>query len=67
MVGPPSGPKPGTLALTAKGRQTLRRAYRLWLDAHQALEAALSKDAVAGGLELLKTLRDGARAVPSKR
>ena len=67
VMGPPAGPKPATLSLTAKGRQTLRRAYGLWLDAHAALEAALSKDAVSGGLEFLKTLRHGARELPAAR
>ena len=60
-IGPSSGPKPGRIALTAKGRNTLRRAHTLWRSAHRALEKALSGNELAAGLVFLRNLRRGAR------
>lgn len=62
-----SGRRPGRLSLTRKGRATLTRAYRLWLEAHDALENALSPPTVADGLQLLRTLRQAARRVSAER
>jgi DNA-binding MarR family transcriptional regulator len=61
-IGPSSGPKPGKIALTAKGRNMLRRAHTLWRQAHRALEKALSSEELAAGLTFLRGLRSGARA-----
>lgn len=60
-VGPSSGPKPGPLSLTRKGRNTLVKAYDCWLAAHEALTDLLSSTAAEEGIEFLKTLRRGAR------
>lgn len=62
-VGPSSGPKAGPIALTAKGRQALRRAHRLWLDAHRALEGVLTNSSVAQGLRFLRRLRQAAKTI----
>jgi len=61
QIGPSSGPKPGLLSLTRKGRETLRRAHKRWNEAHAHLEEVLSDDAIAEGLQFLKTLRRRAR------
>ena len=60
-VGASSGPKAGTITLTATGHDTLRRAHRLWLDAHRNLEASLSDGGVTQGLRFLKRLRRAVR------
>jgi len=60
-VGPSSGPKPGKISLTAKGRRTVQRAHRLWLEAHRALEGALPNTAVSDGLRFLRRLRTAAK------
>ena len=60
-VGPSAGRKAGRLSLTRKGRVTLGLAYTCWLEAHEALAALLSNNAVAEGLQFLKLLRHGAR------
>lgn len=64
-IGASSGPKPGKIALTTKGRATLRRAHALWTEAHRALENALSGQELSTGLTFLRSLRRGAR--PAKR
>lgn len=61
-VGASSGPKAGGITLTANGHQTLRRAHKLWLEAHRKLESSLSEGGVAQGLRFLKRLRRAARA-----
>ena len=60
-IDPPSGPKPGLIALTTKGRNTLRRAWPRWNEAHRVLETALSRDGLSSGLAFLRTLRRGVR------
>jgi DNA-binding MarR family transcriptional regulator len=64
-IGPSSGPKPGLLALTRKGRETLRRGHSRWVEAHAHLERVLSDAQLEEGLTFLKTLRRGARSVAS--
>ena len=60
-IGPSSGPKPGVISLTAKGRKALARGYARWTEAPRELEKAVSSGAVAEGLGFLKTLRRGVR------
>jgi len=61
-LGPSSGPKPGVITLTRKGRTTLRRGHQQWLKAHAALLEALGgESAVRDGLQFLKGLRRTAR------
>ncbi|MGN6184179.1 MAG: MarR family winged helix-turn-helix transcriptional regulator [Thermoanaerobaculia bacterium] len=62
-IGPSSGPKPGLISLTRKGRETLRRAHKLWNEAHSHLEQILSLTQIEDGLGFLKSLRRGAREV----
>lgn len=50
-IGPSSGPKPGKIALTAKGRSKLSRAHALWRDAEE----------LSAGIAFLRNLRRGAR------
>ena len=61
-IGPSSGPKPGHLALTRKGREALKRGHKRWIAAHAQLERVLSGGQIDEGLSFLKTLRRGARA-----
>jgi len=63
-LGSSSGPKPGSITLTAKGRTALRRGHAQWLKAHQALIEDLGGKVVNGGLQFLKQLRGAAREVP---
>ncbi|HVR38486.1 MAG TPA: MarR family winged helix-turn-helix transcriptional regulator [Thermoanaerobaculia bacterium] len=56
-LGAPSGPKPGKLALTRRGRDALRRAHKQWQKAHGELVDALESRKVDEGLAFLKTLR----------
>jgi DNA-binding MarR family transcriptional regulator len=63
-LGSSSGPKPGLITLTAKGRTALRRGHEQWLKAHQALRDNVDDEAVSGGLQFLKQLRSAARAAP---
>jgi DNA-binding MarR family transcriptional regulator len=60
--GTASGPKPGVISLTAKGRETLRRAHPRWRAAHDAVEKAFAAGKVSEVLQTLKTLRRQARA-----
>jgi DNA-binding MarR family transcriptional regulator len=60
-IGPSSGPKPGLISLTAKGRNTLRRASERWHEAHRALAKALTEKTMVQGVDFLKNLRRGAR------
>ena len=61
-IGPSAGRRPGRLSLTRKGRVALRQGYDRWREAHEALAALVSPDAVAEGLAFLKTLRRQARS-----
>lgn len=56
-----SGPKPGPIGLTTKGRAALRRAHTLWRKAHRELEGTLSGQEMSAGLTFLRDLRRGAR------
>jgi len=56
-LGPSSGPKPGLISLTAKGRDTLARAHQLWRTAHRELESTLSETTMGESLALLKRVR----------
>ena len=66
-VGPSSGPKPGLISLTRKGRTALQRGYRQWTEAHRELEKILTGDSLAAGLEFLKSLRRGVREMRKSR
>ena len=59
---PSSGRTPGSISLTRKGRRTLARAHRLWLEAHEALSDAVSPAAVNKALRALQRLRQTVRA-----
>jgi DNA-binding MarR family transcriptional regulator len=59
----PSGPTPGSISLTRKGRDTLRRAHERWLEAQRELEQSLSLPELRKGLAFLRNLREVA---PSK-
>lgn len=61
-IQPPSGPKPGLISLTAKGRAALRGAWPRWNEAHRLLEDALSREGLTSGLSFLRALRQGLRA-----
>lgn len=60
-IGPSSGPKPGLISLTAKGRNALRRAAERWNEAHRELAKALTDKTMVQGVDFLKNLRRGAR------
>ena len=66
-IGPPSGPKPGPITLTTKGRKVLRHAHERWKLAHRDLLKMLDTDAFTDGLAFLKLLRGGARKAIGKR
>lgn len=66
-IGPSSGPKPGLISLTRKGRDVLRRAHVQWLRAHEDLMALLDAEAVSEGMTFLKQLRGGARKAHEAR
>jgi len=60
-IGPSSGPKPGLISLTTKGRHVLRRAHEQWKEAHRALMEELEESSLRGGMMFLKRLRQEAR------
>ena len=61
-LGPSSGPKPGLITLTRKGRSALRRGHEQWRKAHTVLLDAVGDErAVNGGMRFLKQLRGAAR------
>ena len=60
--GASSGPKPGVITLTPRGRETLRRAHPRWREAHDAIDKVISDGEVASVLQTLKRLRRQARA-----
>jgi len=66
-VGQSAGRRAGRLSLTRKGRLTLIQAWGCWREAHEALGELLSTDAIAEGLQFLKTLRREARAALADR
>jgi DNA-binding MarR family transcriptional regulator len=61
-VGLSAGRRAGRLSLTRKGQLALRKGYRCWLDAHEALGKLVPESDVARGLQFLKTLRRQAGA-----
>ena len=60
-IGPSSGPKPGPIKLTAKGRKVLRAAHEQWQLAHRELMKLLDGEELTEGLTFLKHLRGTAR------
>lgn len=60
-IGPSSGPKPGRLSLTRKGRGALAKASRRWNEAHRALVDAMPAEELKGGVAFLKQLRHRTR------
>ncbi len=66
-IGAPSGPKPGPIALTAKGRDVLRRASERWKVAHAELMSALDQETVTTGMGFLKKLRESTRGLAAQR
>lgn len=60
-IGPSSGPKPGPITLTSRGRGALRKAFARWQQAQKEMETALSEEGVEGALSVLKALRRAAR------
>lgn len=66
-IGEPSGPKPGPISLTAKGRDALRRAHERWKLAHAELMAAMDEESVATGMSFLTKLRDQTRKMDRAR
>jgi DNA-binding MarR family transcriptional regulator len=63
VLGASSGPKPGVISLTPKGRETLRRAHPRWREAHDAVEKVIAGGDVTAVLQTLKQLRRQARAL----
>jgi len=61
-LGASSGPKPGVISLTPKGRETLRRAQPRWREAHDAVEKVITGGNFTAVLQTLKQLRRQARA-----
>ena len=66
-IGAPSGPKPGPIGLTAKGREALRRAHARWKVAHAELMSMLDEETVETGMGFLKKLRQETRKAASAR
>jgi len=62
-IGPSSGPKPGRLSLTRKGRQALAKGSRRWQQAHRALVDAMPGEELKGGISFLKQLRQHTRGM----
>lgn len=60
-IGAPSGPKPGLIKLTRKGKNALRAAHEQWKRAHHDLIALLDQESYASGLSFLKKLRVSTR------
>ena len=58
----PSGPKPGLIALTARGREALRHAHGRWCEAQAALADAVSGPTFDQAMRVLKVLRRAMRA-----
>jgi DNA-binding MarR family transcriptional regulator len=66
-IGAPSGPKPGPIKLTAKGRKVLSKAHTQWKLAHRDLLKMLDAEEFTDGLAFLKLLRGSARKASGKR
>lgn len=66
-IGEPSGPKPGLIKLTRKGKNALRIAHDQWQHAHRELLALLDQDSYTSGLSFLKKLRGNARSTIGTR
>jgi DNA-binding MarR family transcriptional regulator len=64
-LGPSSGPKPGLISLTKKGREALRAGRRQWQKAHRALVARMEPGSLDEGLRFLKQLRATVRGTRS--
>jgi DNA-binding MarR family transcriptional regulator len=62
VLGASSGPKPGVVSLTPRGRETLRRAHPRWREAHDAVEKVIAGGDVTAVLQTLRQLRRQARA-----
>lgn len=60
-IGPSSGPKPGPIKLTAKGRKVLHAAHEQWQRAHRELMKLIDGEELTEGLTFLKHLRGTAR------
>lgn len=67
VLGPSSGPKPGRLSLTRKGKSTLGRAWIQWQAAHEALTAASGEKLSADATAFLRGLRQGVRKMENKK
>lgn len=65
-IGQSSGPKPGLLKLTPKGRRVLTVAHEQWKRAHRELMKLVKNDAYAEGLVFLRQLRRSARGRGAK-
>jgi DNA-binding MarR family transcriptional regulator len=57
----PSGPKPGLITLTAKGKEALRDAHGRWREAQAALAGSVSSSTLDEAMRLLKILRRAMR------
>lgn len=57
----PSGPKPGLIALTARGKEALRDAHGRWREAQTALADSVSSTTLDEAIRLLKVLRHAKR------
>jgi DNA-binding MarR family transcriptional regulator len=60
-LGAPSGPKPGLIALTARGKEALRDAHGRWREAQAALADSVSSPTLDETIRLLKLLRRAKR------
>ena len=60
-IEPSSGPKPGLIALTAKGKEALRLAHHRWREAQAALADSVSSPTLDEAIRLLKVLRGATR------
>src|SRR5436190_14686511 len=57
-----SGPKPGLIALTAKGKEALRLAHGCWREAQAALADSVSSPTLDEAIRVLKNLRRAMRS-----
>jgi len=58
----PSGPKPGLISLTARGKEALRNAHGRWREAQAALADSVSSPKLAEAIRVLKSLRRAMRS-----
>jgi DNA-binding MarR family transcriptional regulator len=66
-IAPSSGPKPGRVSLTAKGKAALRVAHRCWTQAQRALEQVLPGESLTEIVGKLTVLRRAARGSAAAR